>query len=64
MDEMIKMDLYVAKQLIRELNAKDLKRAWKKHLKEQKAKHGHKTIITDAQERPEALDEGATTHSV
>lgn len=29
----IKMDLYVAKDLIRELNAKELKKAWKKHLK-------------------------------
>ena len=64
MGEMIKMDFYVAKRLIRELNAKELKRAWKKHLKEQKAKHGHKTIIRNAQERPEALDEGTTTHSV
>ena len=35
----IKMDLYIAKDLIRELNAKELKRAWKKHLKEQESKN-------------------------
>ena len=42
--EKIKMDLYVAKDLIRELNAKELKRAWKQFLKEQerKRKEQHK----------------------
>ena len=38
--EKIKMDLYVAKDLIRELNAKELKRAWKQFLKEQDKKNG------------------------
>lgn len=33
------MDLYVAKRLIRELNAKELKKAWEKHLKEQNRKN-------------------------
>ena len=64
MSETIKMDFYVCKRLIRECNAKDPQKAWKKFLREQKAKHGHKTIIRNAQERPEALDEGTTTHSV
>lgn len=36
--EMIKMDFYVCKRLIRECNAKDLKRAWKKFLREQNEK--------------------------
>ena len=35
----IKMDLYVAKKLIRELNAKELKKAWEKHLKRQEQKN-------------------------
>ena len=35
----IKMDLYVAKKLIRELNAKELKKAWEKHLKRQEKKN-------------------------
>ena len=39
MSEKIKMDFYVAKRLIRELNAKELKQAWKKHLKEQESKN-------------------------
>ena len=39
MAETVKMDLYVAKRLIRELNAKELKKVWKKHLKEQKTKN-------------------------
>lgn len=39
MSETIKMDFYVAKRLIRELNAKELKKAWKKHLKEQESKN-------------------------
>lgn len=39
MAETVKMDLYVAKRLIRELNAKELKKAWEKHLKEQNRKN-------------------------
>lgn len=39
---MIKMDLYVCKRLIREQNAKDLKRAWKKFLKRQEKNVKHK----------------------
>lgn len=35
MSETIKMDFYVAKQLIRELNTAELKKKWKKHLKRQ-----------------------------
>ena len=35
MSETIKMDYYVAKQLLRELNAADLKQAWEKHMKRQ-----------------------------
>ena len=42
------MDLYKCKRLIRELNAKELQRKWKKFLKEQE-KHGHKTITGDAE---------------
>ena len=38
----IKMDLYVAKDLIREQNAKELKKAWKKHLKRQAKNVKHK----------------------
>ncbi len=39
-DTVIKMvDFYVAKQLLRELNAADLKRAWEKHLKRQARKN-------------------------
>lgn len=49
---------------VRKKNAKDLRKAWKQFLKEQKAKHGHKTIIGDAEKRPEALDECATAHSI
>ena len=49
---------------IKERNALDLKRAWKKFIKEQEAKHGHKTIIKNAEDRPEALDGAATAHSV
>ena len=48
---------------IKERNALDLKRAWKKFIKEQEAKHGHKTAIGNVKERPEALDEGTATHS-
>ena len=48
---------------IKERNALDLKRAWKKFIKEQEAKHGHKTIVGDVKERLEALDEGTATHS-
>jgi len=39
MGELIHMDLYVAKDLIRELNAKDLKRKWKRFIKQQEGKH-------------------------
>ncbi len=39
MSETIKMDLYVAKRLIRELNAKDLKRKWKNFLRGQEDKN-------------------------
>ena len=49
---------------IRKHNAADLRRKWNKFLKEQKAKHGHKTIVGDAEKRPEALDEHATAYSV
>ena len=49
---------------IRKQNAKELQRKWKQFLKEQKAKHGHKTIIKNAEDRPEALDGAATAHSV
>ena len=40
MSETIKMDFYVAKKLIRELNAKELRKAWNKFLKEQNKKNG------------------------
>ena len=33
MAETVRMDLYVAKRLIRELNMRELKRAWKKTFK-------------------------------
>ena len=39
---MTKMDLYACKRLIREQNAKDLKRAWKKFLKRQAKNVKHK----------------------
>ncbi len=42
MGKKTKMDFYVAKRLIRELNAKELKQAWKKHLKEQERKRKEK----------------------
>ena len=42
MSETIKMDYYVAKRLIRELNAKELKKAWKKHLKGQERKNAER----------------------
>ena len=37
-EEKIKMDLYVARRLIREMNAKELKRKWKEHLRRQDEK--------------------------
>ena len=37
-EEKIKMDYYAAKRLIRELNAKELKRKWKAHLRRQDEK--------------------------
>ena len=49
---------------IRKRNAEELRKAWNKFIKEQKAKHGHKTIVGDAEKRPEALDEHATAYSV
>ena len=49
---------------IKERNAKDLQKAWKKFLREQEAKHGHKTIIKNAEDRPEALDGATTAYSV
>ena len=49
---------------IRKKNAKELRRAWNKFLKEQKAKHGHTTIIGDVKERPEALDERTTAYGL
>ena len=42
MSETIKMDFYVAKAIIRESNAKELKKAWKKHLKEQERKNAER----------------------
>ena len=38
MSETIKMDFYVCKRLIRECNAKDLQKAWKKFLRTQNEK--------------------------
>lgn len=49
---------------IKERNALDLKRAWKKFIKKQEAKHGHKTAIKNVKERPEALDGATTAYSV
>ena len=49
---------------IKERNALDLKRAWKKFIKEQEAKHGHKTTVGDVKERLEALDGATTAYSV
>ena len=42
MGKKIKTDFYVAKRLIREQNAKELKQAWKKHLKEQERKNAER----------------------
>ena len=39
MSETIKMDYYVAKQLLRELNAAELKKKWERHLKRQARKN-------------------------
>ena len=50
MSETIKMDFYVCKRLIRECNAKDLKKAWKKHLKEQERKHVKQGKQTEVQQ--------------
>ena len=49
---------------IKERNALDLKRAWKKFIKEQEAKHGHKTAIGNVKERPEALDKCTAARGV
>ena len=39
MSETIKMDYYIAKQLLRELNAAELKKKWERHLKRQARKN-------------------------
>lgn len=49
MSETIKMDYYVAKQLLREINAADLKNAWKKHLKRQARKNAEQRKQTQMQ---------------
>ena len=49
MSETIKMDYYVAKQLLRELNAADLKRAWEKHMKRQAKKNAEQRKQTSMQ---------------
>ena len=49
---------------IRKKNAKELRKKWKQFIKEQEAKHGHKTTIGDAQERPEALDKRTTAYGL
>ena len=49
---------------VRKRNAEELRKAWNKFIKEQKAKHGHKTTIGDAQERPEALDKRTTVYGL
>ena len=49
---------------VRKRNAEDLRRAWNKFIKEQKAKHGHKTIIRNAEAGFETLDERTTAHSI
>ena len=51
-EEKVKMDLYVARRLIREMNAKELKRKWKAHLRRQdekeKAEKENKTAAEKA----------------
>lgn len=51
-EEKIKMDLYIARRLIREMNAKELKRKWKEHLRRQdekeKAEKENKTAAEKA----------------
>jgi len=49
MSETIKMDYYVAKQLLREINAADLKNAWGKHLKRQARKSAEQRKQTQVQ---------------
>ena len=49
MGEKIKMGLYVAKQLIRERNAAELNRAWKKFIKEQSKKNAEQRKQTQVQ---------------
>ena len=49
---------------IKERNALDLKKAWKKFIKEQEAKHGHKTTVGDVKERPEALDKRTAVYGL
>ena len=45
------MDFYVCKRLIRECNAKDLQKAWKKFLKVQNEKEKIKTQNKKAEEK-------------
>lgn len=49
MSKTIKMDYYVAKQLLRELNAADLKQAWEKHMKRQAKKNAEQRKQTSMQ---------------
>lgn len=42
MGKKIKTDFYGTKRLIRELNAKDLKKAWENFLKEQERKNAER----------------------
>ena len=39
MSETIKMNFYIAKQLLRELNAAELKKKWERHLERQARKN-------------------------
>ena len=51
MSETIKMDFYVCKRLIRECNAKDLQKAWKKFLRTQNEKEKIKKENQKAEEK-------------
>jgi hypothetical protein len=57
-DTVTNMDLYKCKQLIRELNAKELQRKWKKFLKEQE-KHGHKKVAGNVKKGSKEVDSRA-----
>lgn len=48
--EKIKVDLYVAKKLIRKQNAKELKRKWKRFIKEQERKNAEQRKQTEVQQ--------------